>query len=79
MKLLPNKELLKSAVPVCLQNRKIYHIFTLTVDIQKTLYTLDDIYQQMLLAKFYENLTLAEGVDSIILGAQSKTESNPSG
>ena len=37
---------------------KICHIFTLTVDIQKALYALEDIHQQILLAKFRENLTL---------------------
>ena len=53
---------------------KIYHTFSLTVDIEKTFHRLEYIYQQILFTKFHENVTLSGGVDSI-LGADSKTGS----
>ena len=55
---------------------KIYHNFTLAVDIEKDFYTPEDILQQILLAKFHENLTLLGGVNSI-LGADSKFNQFP--
>ena len=62
---------------------KMCHIFTLTVDVEKTLCdTLEDIHQQILLTKFHENLTCLWGgggdskIESI-LAADSKIESTP--
>ena len=41
------------------KNMKICNIFTFTIDIEKILDALDDIHQQILLAKnFHENLIL---------------------
>ena len=50
------------------------HIFTLTVDIEKTLDELEDIRKQILLAKFHENLTL-QGRDDSIFKSAPKIES----
>ena len=49
-------------------------LFLLTMVIEKTFQTLQDIHQQKLLAKFHENLTLpGGGVDSIFGFADSLT------
>ena len=46
---------------------KFCYIFTLKVDIEeKTLYTREDIHQQILFAKFHENLTSLGGVNAIL-------------
>ena len=49
---------IRSRILVCLVKMKIYHIFCVDSWYQKTLYTLQDIHQQIFLAKFHENLTL---------------------
>ena len=54
---------------------KIYHILTLRVDTEKNLQTHEDIHQQILLAKFHENLILPGGVDPI-LGERIKNVAN---
>ena len=48
------------------------HIFTLPVDIEKTLCTLEFTDPQIQLAKFHENLTLPGGGVDTILGADTK-------
>ena len=53
------------------KNTKIFHVFTLTVDIEKALYTLENIYQQIFRTKFHENLLLPGGVDSMFDSADS--------
>ena len=51
---------------------KISHIsLLLRKNVDKTLYTFENIYQQIFLAKFYENSKLPEGVDSIFESADS--------
>ena len=48
-----------------LQNTKVCHNFTLIVDIEKTVYTLGDIHQQILFATFYENADFKYRVELI--------------
>ena len=50
---------------------QICYIFNWTEDIEKTLHTLEDIYQQIFLAKFPENLTLPRKSNSIFEPADS--------
>ena len=50
---------LRLGVPVCLAEYENYHILTSTVD--NALYTLEDIYQQMLLAMIDEKPDLTLG------------------
>ena len=46
---------LRLRVAVCLENMKIYHIFTLTIDINNLLSEFGDIHHQIFLPKFHEN------------------------
>ena len=53
---------------------KICHILSFTVDIRKTLCTLEDVHQPILLAKFNENLTLPRRADSILGAVTQQTQ-----
>ena len=59
---------------------EIHNIFTLIVDMEKTLCTLEDIYRSNFVAKFYENSMLTRAIDSIFESADfpaPKTETAP--
>ena len=55
-----------------MQIMKICHVFTLTVDIKNPLCEFEDIYWQIFLPEFHENLTLPGGVDSILRARSQK-------
>ena len=59
------ESLLNVGVPVYLVKNENVPFFTLTVDIEKTLHTLEDIQQQIFLTKFHENSTLPGAVNSV--------------
>ena len=57
---------LRSGVPVCLvKDENIPYLHFDSRHSKKALCTLEDIHQQILLAKFHENLSLLGGDDSI--------------